>query len=149
MRASQLAVGFIFLLGAAKRNCFVASMSLTVPYRANWHPAVRGNIKFKSINQSERLQHISDQQPGFPLTLLVIENDGETISGTRASTSTTTVEFETDAAYLSNPYLREQLKAHDCLYPHTGTAFIYLFLDCPTSPSIVLPRSRRSNDRRP
>ena len=72
----------------------------------------------------------------------MIEDDGETTSETGASTRATSVESETGTAHLSSSHPREQPKTHGCLNPHTATEPTTSFLDCPTTPSIVLPQDR-------
>lgn len=72
----------------------------------------------------------------------MIEDDGETTSETDASTRATSVESETDIAHLSSSHSREQPKTHGCLNPHIAIEPTTSFLDCPTTPNIVLPQDR-------
>jgi len=72
----------------------------------------------------------------------VIKDDDETTNEIDASTRATSVESETSIAHLSSSHPREQPKTHDCLNPHTATEPTTSFLDCSTTPSIVLPQDR-------
>jgi len=45
-------------------------------------------------------------------------------------------------AHRSSSHPREQPKTHGCLNPHTATEPTTLFLDCSTTPSIVLSQDR-------
>jgi len=72
----------------------------------------------------------------------VIEDDGETTGETGASMRATSVESETGTAHRSSSHPREQPKTHGCLDSHTATAPTTSFLDCSTTPGIVLPQDR-------
>jgi len=72
----------------------------------------------------------------------VIEDDDETTSEIDASMRATSVESKTGTAHRSSSHPREQSKTHDCLNSHTATEPTTSFLDCPTTPSIVLPQDR-------
>jgi len=72
----------------------------------------------------------------------VIEDDGETTGETGASMRATSVESETGTAHRSSSHPREQPKTHGCLNSHTATEPTTSFLDCSTTPSIVLPQDR-------
>jgi len=65
----------------------------------------------------------------------VIEDDGETTSGTGTSTRATSVEYEIATVHLPRPHLRKQPETHDYLNARTTISPTTSPVDRPTSPS--------------
>ena len=72
----------------------------------------------------------------------MIKDDGETTGETGASMRATSVESETGTAHRSSSHPREQPKTHGCLNSHTAIEPTTSFLDCSTTPGIVLSQDR-------